>query len=74
MASTHSSATTAQQPGAGSPPRTASHRSGKREGTMTYPTDPRVDAYIDAVPAWQQAIYCQVGDLVYAADPEVTEP
>lgn len=41
---------------------------------MTYPTDPRVDAYIDAVPAWQQAIYRQVGDLVYAADPEVTEP
>lgn len=41
---------------------------------MTYPTDPRVDAYIDAVPAWQQAIYCQVGDLVYAGDPEVTEP
>lgn len=40
---------------------------------MTYPTDPRVDAYIDAVPAWQQAIYRQVGDLVYAADPEVTE-
>jgi len=55
------------------PPRTASHRSGKREGTMTYPTDPRVDAYIDAVPAWHQAIYRQVGGLVYAADPEVTE-
>ena len=40
---------------------------------MTYPTDPRVDAYIDALPAWQQAIYRQVRDLVHAADPGVTE-
>ena len=40
---------------------------------MTYPTDPRVDAYIDALPAWQQAIYRQVRDLVHAADPVVTE-
>ena len=62
-------------PGAGGPPRTASHRPGKREGTMTYPaeTDPRVDAYIDALPAWQQAICRQVRDLLHAADPEVTE-
>lgn len=41
---------------------------------MTYPTDPRVDAYIDALPAWQQAIYRQVRDLAHAADPGVTEP
>ena len=40
---------------------------------MTYPTDPRVDAYIDALPAWQQAIHRQVRDLVHAADPGVTE-
>lgn len=40
---------------------------------MTYPTDPRVDAYIDALPAWQQAIYRRVRDLVHAADPGVTE-
>jgi hypothetical protein len=40
---------------------------------MTYTTDPRVDAYIAAVPAWQQAVCRQVRDLVHAADPEVTE-
>ncbi len=33
----------------------------------------RVDAYIDALPAWQQAICRQVRDLVHAADPEVSE-
>ena len=40
---------------------------------MTYVTDPRVDAYIDALPGWQQAICREVRDLVHAADPEVTE-
>ena len=40
---------------------------------MTYQEDPRVDAYIDALPGWQQAICRQVRDLVHAADPEVTE-
>src|ERR1700720_1055011 len=40
---------------------------------MTYAADPRVDAYIDALPDWQQAICQQVRDLVHAADPEVTE-
>jgi hypothetical protein len=40
---------------------------------MGYPTDPRVDAYIDALPVWQQRICRQVRDLVHAADPEVTE-
>jgi hypothetical protein len=40
---------------------------------MTYATDPRVDAYIDALPGWQQAICRAVRDLVHAADPEVTE-
>jgi hypothetical protein len=40
---------------------------------MTYAADPRVDAYIDALPDWQQAICRQVRDLVHAADPEVTE-
>ena len=38
-----------------------------------YPADPRVDAYIDALPGWQQAICRQVRDLVHAADPEVAE-
>jgi hypothetical protein len=36
-------------------------------------TDPRVDAYIDALPGWQQAICRKVRELVHAADPEVTE-
>ena len=39
----------------------------------SYPRDPRVDTYIDALPAWQQAVCQQVRDLVHAADPEVTE-
>ena len=40
---------------------------------MSYATDPRVDAYIDALPEWQQAICRQVRDLVHAADAEVVE-
>jgi len=40
---------------------------------MTYAANERVDAYIDALPAWQQAICRQVRDLVHAADPEVSE-
>jgi hypothetical protein len=40
---------------------------------MTYVRDPRVDAYIDALPDWQQAICHEVRDLVHAADPEVVE-
>jgi hypothetical protein len=40
---------------------------------MAYEKDPRVDAYIEALPAWQQAICREVRDLVHAADAEVTE-
>lgn len=40
---------------------------------MTYTADPRVDAYIDALPDWQQAICRQVRELIHAADQEVTE-
>ncbi|MBF6496026.1 DUF1801 domain-containing protein [Nocardia cyriacigeorgica] len=40
---------------------------------MTYRVDPRVDDYIDALPAWQQQICREVRDLVHAADPEVQE-
>jgi hypothetical protein len=40
---------------------------------MKYPTDARVDAYIDALPPWQQRICRDVRDLAHAADPEVTE-
>jgi hypothetical protein len=40
---------------------------------VTYQKDPRVDAYIDALPEWQQDICQQVRDMVHAADPEVVE-
>jgi hypothetical protein len=40
---------------------------------MTYPADPRVDAYIGALPGWQQDICQQVRGLVHAADPQVAE-
>ena len=40
---------------------------------MSYAADPRVDAYIDALPGWQQAICREVRDLVHTADPEVAE-
>ena len=40
---------------------------------MSYDRDPRVDAYIDALPGWQQAICREVRDLVHAADPELVE-
>jgi hypothetical protein len=35
--------------------------------------DPRVDAYIASLPAWQQRICRTVRTLVHAADPGVTE-
>ena len=40
---------------------------------QVYPTDPRVDAYIDALPDWQQDICREVRELIHAADPEVVE-
>ena len=40
---------------------------------MTYTPDPRVDAYINALPAWQQSICREVRRLGHAADPEVVE-
>ncbi len=40
---------------------------------MSYARDPRVDAYIDPLPAWQRQICQRVRDLVHAADPEVEE-
>jgi hypothetical protein len=39
----------------------------------TYSKDPRVDAYIDPLPAWQQAVCREVRDLIHAADPAVEE-
>jgi hypothetical protein len=40
---------------------------------VRYRADPRVDAYIAALPGWEQAICREVRDLVHAADREVTE-
>ena len=35
--------------------------------------DPGVDAYIEALPDWQQSICREVRQMVHAADPEVME-
>jgi hypothetical protein len=40
---------------------------------VSYVKDPRVDAYIDALPQWQQLICARVRDLVHATDPAVEE-
>jgi hypothetical protein len=40
---------------------------------VSYEKDPRVDAYIDVLPEWQQAICRRVRDLVHEADPAVEE-
>ena len=40
---------------------------------MTYRRDPRVDAYVDPLPAWQRTICQKVRDLVHAADPELEQ-
>jgi len=40
---------------------------------MPYVKDPRVDAYLDALPAWQREICSRVRDLVHSADPDVEE-
>jgi len=36
-------------------------------------SDPRVDAYIEALPTWQQVICRDVRALVHSADPEIAE-
>ena len=40
---------------------------------MRYTADSRIDAYIDGLPDWQQAICREVRDLIHAVDPEVVE-
>ena len=40
---------------------------------MTYVKDPRVDAYLDALPDWKRATLSRVRDLVHEADPDVEE-
>jgi hypothetical protein len=49
--------------------------SARAEGrtARSYTVDPRVDAYIDALPEWQQGVCREVRDLIHAADPEVAE-
>jgi len=46
---------------------------GRTLACVSYPKDSRVDAYIDGLPPWQQAITQRVRDLVHAADPQVQE-
>jgi hypothetical protein len=40
---------------------------------VNYTKDPRVDAYIDGLPPWQQRTCQRVRELVHATDPEVQE-
>lgn len=40
---------------------------------MAYVADPRVDEYIDALPAWQQEICGEVRAILHEADPELEE-
>lgn len=40
---------------------------------MPYAADPRVEAYIDVLPEWQQVICREVRELVHDADPDVRE-
>jgi hypothetical protein len=40
---------------------------------MAHQVDPRVDAYIDALPDWQQTICHEVRELLHEADPEMIE-
>ena len=35
--------------------------------------DPRVDAYLDALPAWQRELCQELRDLIHGVDPEMTE-
>jgi hypothetical protein len=40
---------------------------------MPYDKDPRVDAYLEALPAWKQEVLSQVRELVHDADADVEE-
>ena len=40
---------------------------------MRYVKDPRVDAYLDPLPAWQRELFSRVRDLLHEADPDVEE-
>src|SRR5690348_13004263 len=45
----------------------------KKRSPVPNAADPRVDAYINSLPDWQQAICREVRELVHATDPEVVE-
>ena len=40
---------------------------------MTYEADARVDAYIEALPEWQQGICLEVREIIHEADPDIEE-
>jgi hypothetical protein len=40
---------------------------------MPYVKDPRVDDYLETLPAWQHDVFSQVRDLVHDADADVEE-
>ena len=40
---------------------------------MSWVADPRVGAYIDALPAWQQEVCLAVREVAHEADPEMVE-
>jgi hypothetical protein len=42
-------------------------------GRQTYERDPRIEEYIDALPAWQRRLCHQLRDLIHAADAEMVE-
>ena len=50
-----------------------SHSGAGRSSEMSYKADPRVDAYIDALPEWQQVICREIRDLIHAADEGIAE-
>ena len=47
--------------------------SGSTDEPKSFVPDPRVDAYIDSLPDWQQGVCREVRALVHAADPDVVE-
>ena len=42
-------------------------------GAPGYERDPRVDAYLEALPAWQRELCQELRDLIHGVDPEMTE-
>ena len=50
---------------------------GGRQGDGIRPAvserDPRVDAWIEALPEWQRSIFVRLRELIHEADPEVEE-